>query len=257
MPSKMTDLLHGILPGDLLPFVPYVALVAILVFILSIVPGLIWIERVVIALMQDRSGPNRVGPRGLLQTAADGVKLFFKEEIRPRSVDVRIYYLAPVIAMIPALAGGGTLPLSILHFRAADGHIHGAAHRGRCQYRPAVYSRTVLCCRSTGWCWRAGLPITNIRCWAASAPRRSSSAMSWRWGSRCIVRGAPRRFAEAERHRGGSERICRFGMLPTDFARQHLLLVLARQPRRSGDSLHHRHDRGDQPRPVRPTRGRI
>src|SRR5579862_2875848 len=113
-------------PIDILPLIPYIALLCIIGFILLIVPGLIWIERVVIALMQDRSGPNRVGPRGLLQTAADGVKLFFKEEIRPRSVDVRIYYLAPVIAMIPALAGGGTLPLSILHFRAADGHIFTA-----------------------------------------------------------------------------------------------------------------------------------
>src|SRR5579884_4100428 len=86
--------------------VPYVALVGILLFVLGIVPGLIYIERVVIAFMQDRSGPNRVGPRGLLQTLADGVKLFFKEEILPRSVDRRIYYIAPVIAMIPALAGG-------------------------------------------------------------------------------------------------------------------------------------------------------
>ena len=133
MPSTLNDLLHGIFPDYLdvagyhvhIPaLVPYVALAGIIGFILGIVPGLIWIERVVIALMQDRSGPNRVGPRGLLQTLADGVKLFFKEEIRPRSVDVRIYYLAPVIAMIPALAGGGTLPLQILHFRdAADGHL--------------------------------------------------------------------------------------------------------------------------------------
>lgn len=99
--------------------VPYVALVGILGFILAIVPLLIWIERVVIALMQDRSGPNRVGPRGLLQTIADGVKLFFKEDILPRSVDVRIYYIAPVIAMIPALAAGAVLPLQTLTFRAA------------------------------------------------------------------------------------------------------------------------------------------
>ena len=133
MPSKLSDLLHGIFPDYVLvggvhihlpALAPYVALAGILGFILGIVPGLIWIERVVIALMQDRSGPNRVGPRGLLQTLADGVKLFFKEEIRPRSVDVRIYYLAPVIAMIPALAGGGTLPLQILHFRdVSTGHL--------------------------------------------------------------------------------------------------------------------------------------
>ncbi|HLK55517.1 MAG TPA: NADH-quinone oxidoreductase subunit H, partial [Chthonomonadaceae bacterium] len=82
-------------PVHLPDLVPYVALAMILGFVLAIVPGLIWIERVVMALMQDRSGPNRVGPRGLLQTLADGIKLFFKEEIRPNSVDVRIYYLAP------------------------------------------------------------------------------------------------------------------------------------------------------------------
>ncbi|HLV80064.1 MAG TPA: NADH-quinone oxidoreductase subunit NuoH [Chthonomonadaceae bacterium] len=114
---------HGIhLPS----IVPYVALVGILAFVLGIVPGLIYIERVVIAFMQDRSGPNRVGPRGLLQTLADGVKLFFKEEILPRSVDRRIYYIAPVIAMIPALAGGAVLPLQFITFRAADGHLFQA-----------------------------------------------------------------------------------------------------------------------------------
>src|SRR5690242_6067142 len=108
---------------DLPSLVPYIALIGILVFILAIVPGLIWIERVVIALMQDRSGPNRVGPRGLLQTIADGVKLFFKEDFRPRSVDLRLYYLAPVMAMIPALAGGAVLPLQTLTFRHPDGSL--------------------------------------------------------------------------------------------------------------------------------------
>src|SRR5258706_15902874 len=101
-------------PVDVTALIPYVAILCVIGFILAIVPGLIWIERVVIALMQDRSGPNRVGPRGLLQTIADGVKLFFKEDFRPTSVDVRIYYIAPVIAMIPALAGGATLPLQFL-----------------------------------------------------------------------------------------------------------------------------------------------
>ena len=66
-----------------------------------------------IALMQDRLGPNRVGPRGLLQTIADGVKLFFKEDILPRDVDRAVYYLAPVMAMIPALAAGAAVPFSV------------------------------------------------------------------------------------------------------------------------------------------------
>src|SRR6266478_1225436 len=94
--------------------VPYIALAGILGFVLTIVPGLIYIERVVMAFMQDRSGPNRVGPRGLLQTIADGVKLFFKEDVEPVAVDKKIYYLAPVISMIPALAAGATIPFGII-----------------------------------------------------------------------------------------------------------------------------------------------
>jgi NADH-quinone oxidoreductase subunit H len=100
------------LPG----LVPYIALAGIIGFILAIVPGLIYIERVVMAFMQDRSGPNRVGPRGLLQTIADGVKLFFKEDTRPRSVDVRIYFLAPIIALTTALIGGAVLPIQEITF---------------------------------------------------------------------------------------------------------------------------------------------
>jgi len=103
------------------PLIPYLAIVCILGFILAIVPGLIWIERVVISLMQDRIGPNRVGPRGLLQTIADGVKLFFKEDVQPSAVDKRIYYLAPVLSMIPALAAGATIPFASITVRMDDG----------------------------------------------------------------------------------------------------------------------------------------
>ncbi|MEP6756225.1 MAG: NADH-quinone oxidoreductase subunit NuoH [Chthonomonadales bacterium] len=110
-------------PIDLIPLVPYIAIASILGFILTIVPGLIWIERVVIALMQDRLGPNRVGPRGLLQTIADGIKLFFKEDIEPKAVDKKIYYLAPVLAMIPALAAGATIPFASITFKMDDGTI--------------------------------------------------------------------------------------------------------------------------------------
>src|SRR5947208_13479379 len=106
---------------DIVPILPYVALAAVIGFILLIVPGLIWIERVVMALMQDRLGPNRVGPRGLLQTIADGVKLFFKEDVEPAAVDRKIYYLAPVIAMIPALAAGATIPFGSVKIHMDDG----------------------------------------------------------------------------------------------------------------------------------------
>ena len=101
--------------------VPYVAMAVWIGFVLTVLPGLIYIERVVIALMQDRSGPNRVGPRGLLQSTADVVKLFFKEDARPKDVDVRIYYLAPMIVVILAFAGAAVLPLMNLKFEGANG----------------------------------------------------------------------------------------------------------------------------------------
>src|SRR5579862_6759847 len=112
-----------ILGIDIVPIIPYIALVCVLGFILAIVPGLIWIERVVMALMQDRLCPNRVGPRGLLQTLADGVKLFFKEDIQPAAVDSKIYYLAPVLSMIPALAAGAAIPFAVVHVKMASGVI--------------------------------------------------------------------------------------------------------------------------------------
>ncbi|HMS53788.1 MAG TPA: NADH-quinone oxidoreductase subunit NuoH [Fimbriimonadaceae bacterium] len=89
------------------------ALLRVLLFvlpILTLVPGLIWWERRLLSWMQDRIGPNRVGPFGLLQPIADGVKLFFKEDITPKAVDGLIYFIAPAVALFPAFALGATLP---------------------------------------------------------------------------------------------------------------------------------------------------
>jgi len=61
-----------------------------------------WIERRALALMQNRLGPNRVGPFGLFQSIADGVKFLFKEDIIPLSVNKWLYVLAPIVAVIPA-----------------------------------------------------------------------------------------------------------------------------------------------------------
>ncbi len=71
---------------------------------------LIWVERKVIARMQSRFGPNRVGPRGLLQPVADAMKLILKEELAPRAADKLLFFLPPVLVFIPAILVWGVLP---------------------------------------------------------------------------------------------------------------------------------------------------
>ncbi len=62
----------------------------------------VWAERKIVADMQSRIGPSRAGPWGILQTVADGLKLFFKESVTPRKVELGMYLLAPFLAVIPA-----------------------------------------------------------------------------------------------------------------------------------------------------------
>ena len=70
----------------------------------------ILLERKVAAWAQDRIGPNRVGPFGLLQPIADGVKFLLKEDYNPGTVDRGLFLLAPVLAVIPALIGWAVIP---------------------------------------------------------------------------------------------------------------------------------------------------
>ena len=70
----------------------------------------IWLERRVCAFIQDRRGPNRVGPHGLLQSVADGVKNIMKEETYPGQAYTPLFILAPVMAFIPALLTWAVIP---------------------------------------------------------------------------------------------------------------------------------------------------
>ncbi|MGH9042535.1 MAG: NADH-quinone oxidoreductase subunit NuoH, partial [Acidimicrobiia bacterium] len=73
---------------------------------------MIWIERKVVADMQNRIGPNRAGPFGVLQSLADGIKLFFKEQSIPESADRPVFRLAPYLSVLPAFLAFSVIPLS-------------------------------------------------------------------------------------------------------------------------------------------------
>jgi NADH-quinone oxidoreductase subunit H len=83
---------------------------AIFVFLVVMTLFAIWYERRVVARMQVRPGPNRVGPFGLLQSLADGLKLAFKEDIRPRTADRVVYFFAPVISTVCAFTAFSVIP---------------------------------------------------------------------------------------------------------------------------------------------------
>jgi NADH-quinone oxidoreductase subunit H len=72
--------------------------------------GMVWVERRLAAVLQQRIGPNRVGWAGLLQPFADVIKLMFKEELRPKAADAFLFGLAPIIAAMCAFAAFAVVP---------------------------------------------------------------------------------------------------------------------------------------------------
>ena len=87
-----------------------VKIVLLLFIVLTVNAYLTWFERKVVAHMQSRWGPHRVGPHGLLQPLADGVKFLFKEDPTPTGVDKFVYYLAPLMALALALTSIALIP---------------------------------------------------------------------------------------------------------------------------------------------------
>jgi len=79
---------------------------------MGVASGLIWLERRLLALWQDRYGPNRVGPFGLLQVLADMIKIFFKQDWVPPFSDRAVFILAPAIVMVAVLLSFGVIPIA-------------------------------------------------------------------------------------------------------------------------------------------------
>src|SRR5436190_22621444 len=84
----------------------------VLAGVLLIAPGLIWVERRLLALWQDRYGSNRAGPFGVLVVLADTLKLFFKEDWIPPFSDKFVFVLAPAIVVITVLLSFVVIPVS-------------------------------------------------------------------------------------------------------------------------------------------------
>lgn len=91
---------------------PVLTIIGILIVALTIASGLIWLERRLLALWQDRYGPNRVGPFGLLQVVADMIKIFFKEDWNPPFADRAIFIAAPAIIVATVLMSFAVLPIA-------------------------------------------------------------------------------------------------------------------------------------------------
>ncbi|MCL5024060.1 MAG: NADH-quinone oxidoreductase subunit NuoH [Nitrospirae bacterium] len=89
-----------------------IIVVGVLVVTLTIAGGLIWVERRLLALWQDRYGPNRVGPFGLLQVLADMVKVMTKEDWLPPFADKAVFIIAPAIIVLTVLAAFAVIPFA-------------------------------------------------------------------------------------------------------------------------------------------------
>jgi NADH-quinone oxidoreductase subunit H len=100
-----------------------VALKVLVTFVVLLVATMfmVWFERKVISDMQNRIGPNRAGPFGLLQTLADGTKLFFKEDLFPERADKLVFRLAPYLSVVPAFLSFAIVPIGgIVHMFGHD-----------------------------------------------------------------------------------------------------------------------------------------
>jgi NADH-quinone oxidoreductase subunit H len=89
-----------------------VTIAGVLIAMLTIAAGLIWLERRLLALWQDRYGPNRVGPFGLLQVLADMIKIFAKEDWNPPFADKPVFIIAPAVIVVAVLMSFSIIPFA-------------------------------------------------------------------------------------------------------------------------------------------------
>ena len=104
--------------------VPIIKIAILVLLVLTVDAYLTWIERKVIAHIQARWGPHRVGPHGLLQPLADGLKFIFKEDPLPANVDKAAYFLAPFLTLMLALTSLAVIPFGPQRFKVLGYETH-------------------------------------------------------------------------------------------------------------------------------------
>ena len=102
----------GLAPGLINFIMTLLGVLLIAIFVLVVDIFLVWVERKVVARFQDRLGPNRLGPFGLIQPFADVIKLLIKEDITPDGADRVVYNIAPILALATVLVLWAVIPFS-------------------------------------------------------------------------------------------------------------------------------------------------
>jgi len=114
----ITEWMHGLLAGWGLPnyfatvIIYLIGIILLIVFAMLLDIMLVWVERKVVARFQDRLGPNRIGPYGLIQPFADIIKMVIKEDITPTGADKIVYNIAPILAATSVIILWAILPLA-------------------------------------------------------------------------------------------------------------------------------------------------
>jgi NADH-quinone oxidoreductase subunit H len=110
---------------------------------------MIWFERKLHADMSNRLGPNRAGPFGILQTLADGIKFFFKEDLLPDRADKRVFILAPFLSLVPAFLVFSVIPIGGVFTEEQQGVVSLFGHDTYLQLAdPPIGILLVLACSS-------------------------------------------------------------------------------------------------------------
>ena len=120
-------------------------MIVIFAGVMTMVPVLIYLERKVVAMFQVRVGPNRVGPFGLLQPIADAVKLMMKEDTFPAGADKFVYFLAPLLAIVPALTAAAVIPFGPVEWTRVTNLNHAVL------FSFAISSLSVYAVALAGW----------------------------------------------------------------------------------------------------------